>query len=208
MAVLVQKIVDDVLKRLNDVPQTRWTATDLVNWASDTEKEIVVLKPDTFVKIISHPLIPGINQKTPSDSSQLMDIPRNTAGERVTVVDENLLNAQVSNWASYVPSETVQHYTYNPKFPNSFKVFPPQPAGTTGSVELYYSAVPPLLTLGGNINLDDIYENSILCGVMYKAFSVNAEFAEGATNAAGYLALFKESLGLKGQAQAAYAKQG
>ncbi len=205
MAVLVQKIVDDVLKRLNDTAQTRWNANDIVGFISNAEKNIVVNKPDAYAKRIDHPLVAGINQTLPSDNNQLMDIARNVSGGRITPVDENLLNSQLVDWSSYTPSQTIQHYTYNPKFPNLFKVFPP--AEIPAAVELYYSAVPPLVTLNGSINLDDIYENPIFLWAMYESYAINAEFADGAANAGAYLQAFRESLGLKGQVQAVYAKQ-
>lgn len=183
--VTAQSIIDKAQVVLQDTVKERWPDAELLGWLNDGQHAIVILKPTAFVKNIAVQLVSGTKQALPADGVQLVDIVRNmgtdgvTPGRAVRIAMREVLDAQLPTWHTDTASAVVKHYMYSALDPNTFYVYPRQPASGFGWVELVYGARPPNVAAAANvIAVDDIYQTALLDYVLYRAFSKESEYAD------------------------------
>lgn len=190
--VTVSSVISKVQTILQDTTGIRWPDTELLGWLNDGQREIVLYKPNAFVKNTSIKLIAGTKQTLPADGVQLIDVVRNmgtsgsTPGRAIRITMREILDSQVPNWHADSSSEVVKHYMYSALDPKTFYVYPPQPTATQGYAELIYGAAPTDAVLGGVITLDDIYQTILLDYSLYRAYSKDTEFAADQGRAAAH----------------------
>ncbi len=202
------QILDKAETILQDTTNVRWPTAELLGWLNDGQREIVAFRPDAGNKIAQMSLVAGTKQSVPTDGYQLLDVVRNfdnagtTAGRAVRKVPQELLDAQVPDWHAATPTTTVLHFTYDPRIPRTFYVYPPS-TGTT-KLEILYSAAPANLAAAGDvISIDDIYANVLLDYVLYRAYSKDFELTGNQERAQYHYAKFEASLGRKAATDAA-----
>lgn len=175
-------VISKVQTILQDATGIRWPDIELLGWLNDGQREIVLYKPNSFVKNMAIQLVAGTKQALPIDGVQLIDVVRNmglngvTPGRSVRITMREILDSQVPDWHTMTPAAQVKHYMYSMFDPKNFYVFPPQPT-TPGFAELVYAATPNDATLTSTITLDDIYQTVLLDYCLYRAYSKDTEFA-------------------------------
>lgn len=200
--ITAQVIVDRVEKTLNDDTNVRWAAAELLTYLNDGQRETVLLKPNSFTKNSSVQMVAGTKQSVPSDGVLFERAVRNmgangtTPGRAVTGVDMDMLDLTRPDWHAETASAEAQHFMFDPRDPKRFYVTPPQPASNQGYLELRYSAAPPDVALGDTISLDDIYATPLYYYMLARAYSKSTQAGNDA-KAAGWYALFMQSLGIK-----------
>lgn len=188
----ISSVISKAQTILQDTTGVRWPETELLGWLNDGQREIVLFKPNAFVKNVAVQLAAGTKQDLPADGVQLIDVPRNmgtngtTPGRAIRIAMREILDAQLPNWHAATASATVVHYMYNMLDPKRFYVYPPQPASNRGYVELVYGAAPTEATLGSTITLDDIYQTVLLDYILYRAYSKDTEYAADQNRAAAH----------------------
>lgn len=212
MAVSVQTILTRVTTLLQDPTFVRWPLTELAGYVADGEKEICLFKPNAYVTLGNVQLGAGTKQTLPAGGLALLDVIRNrgvggtTEGSAIRVVSREILDAQIPGWHTTAGDGTVKHYMYNPLDPVHFYVYPPQPAANQHYVEVLYGGAPTGLSAaanqgaaladysGVNINLPDIWMNSLINYTMFRAYSKDAEYAANGALAQKYYELFMASI--------------
>ena len=188
--ITAQSVVDKVQVILQDTTGVRWPDSELLDWLNDGQREIVLYKPNAFIKNLAVRMAGGTKQSLPADGVQLIDVVRNmgtngtTPGRAVRITMREVLDSQLPDWHSETPSSVVKHYVYSLLDPKNFYVYPPQPAAGQGYVELVYGASPTDTTLVGTITLDDIYQNVLVDYILYRAYSKDTEYAADQNRAA------------------------
>ena len=188
--ITAQSVVDKVQVILQDTTGVRWPDSELIDWLNDGQREIVLYKPNAFIKNLAVRMAGGTKQSLPADGVQLIDVVRNmgtngtTPGRAVRITMREVLDSQLPDWHSETPSSVVKHYVYSLLDPKNFYVYPPQPAAGQGYVELVYGASPADTTLAGTITLDDIYQNVLVDYILYRAYSKDTEYAADQNRAA------------------------
>jgi hypothetical protein len=147
---------------------------------------------------------------------RLLDITRNVLSSSnkkvVRVVARSVLDDQRPSWHSETESANIQHYTYDPRHPKQFYVYPP--ATNTAELEVIYADAPGSHALsesdldpdGSNtevIKLDDIYLSPITDWILYRAYSKDAEYGANEQRAASSFQTFNAAIGTKTQVDAA-----
>ncbi len=190
---------------LQDTTNIRWPEGELLGWFNDGQREIVMLRPDAYAQRVAHPLVNGTRQQIQNAGYQLIKVVRNmgadglTPGRVVRKVPEEQLDASTPDWHASAPNAVTLHYTFDIREPKAFYVYPPAIAPNT--VELIYSSAPTPLAAKTDVQLlDDVYANSLLDYVLYRAYSKDAESTANAQRAIAHRAAFDQSLGLKAQA--------
>jgi len=170
MTIAAQSIIHRVIDTMQDNTSVRWPVAELVRYLNDGQREVVLYRPDSMVTDATVTLVAGAKQALPSNGSKLIDVIRNTSGNKrsVRMTNRNILDTQSPNWYNLTGVTEVLHYMYDPRDPKVFYVYPPA-ASTGASVELVYSAYPTDITepsdgalytaVTGNISLPDIYGN-------------------------------------------------
>ena len=198
-----QEIVDRARRILQDTTSggTRWRDAELLDWINDAQREIVLLKPNSYSSVEDHTLVQGTKQDLPATGLLLLTVVRNTGGRAVRRVDRNILDSENPDWHNATESNTVEHYVFDEDSPTTFWVYPPQTA-TPGQVEIIYSRAPAeLASLANVISLNDIYANVILDYILYRAYSKDTDYAGNQQRAANHYNGFNNSLGVKSQVE-------
>jgi len=193
-------VIDRAASLLQDTQFRRWSRERHLDWLTDGQREAAILNPGLYVLSISHPLKKGTKQDMPADARALRDIPYNTDGASITPVARRSLDSQVPDWHSPTrANKRVLHFCYSPDQPKQFHVYPPSPGGN--SVELVYEAIPPALSAGSQISLDDSYTGALVDYLMHRAYAKDSEYAGNADLAALHYSRFVSLV--KGTAPAA-----
>ena len=203
-------LITRVQTLMQDTTGVRWPNAELLNYLNDGQREICALRPDANSVLAAIPLAAGTKQTIPSTGIMLIDVIRNmgsgsTPGQAIRKVPREMLDSSVPNWHIVTAAAVTLHYTFDPKAPRNFYVYPPANGST--QVEALYSAAPAdVAAVGNTITLDDIYANALMDYMMFRAYSKDTEFAGNADRATAYRQSFENSLGLKAQGDASNVK--
>ncbi len=196
--IIASEVINKVQIVLQDTTGVRWPdSTELLGWLNDGQREVLIYKPNAYVRNESITLAAGTKQSLPAAAIQLIDVPRNmgadgaTPGRSIRIVMREILDAQNPDWHAMAPVAVTKHYTYSPFDPKHFYVYPPANGAT--KVEVIYAATPDNVpSLGASITLDDIYQNVLVDYILYRAYSKDTDYAanpgRAATSQAAYIA--------------------
>jgi hypothetical protein len=216
--VKVVEIISKAATLLKDVTGVRWPALELQGWLNDAYREIVNFRPDSNAQTGTYNCVAGPRQNitgTFAQATQLLDVIRNVAAgsdqSAVKLISKPTLDDMNRSWYGLSGAVTIERYTYDPRLPREFLVFPP--AATDARLEVLYSSVPAPHTLTEQqltnpattevIRISDNYGNILVDYILYRAFSKDAEFVENTNRATLYYQAFQNALGVKGQVQQA-----
>jgi len=211
MAIAAQDVIHRAVDILQDTTSVRWPVEELVRYLNDGQREVILYRPDATVKAVSHTCVAGAKQALPTDGAKLIDVIRNSAAgsnnSSVRLVPREILDTQIPNWYALTGSISAVHYTYDPRDPQVFFVYPP--ATTDTEIDITYSAYPTNIAepaagssyddVVGNLDVPDIYSNVILDYVLYRAYSKDSEYAGNATRAQAHYAAFANALNIEVQ---------
>lgn len=204
--IIANTIIDKAQTVLQDATGVRWSDVELLSWLNDGQRNVMVYKPNAYVRNVPFLCAPGTRQSVPADCVQLFAVTRNlgatgtTPGRAIRAVPQETLDARVPNWHAATPTAEAQHFVQSVLNPMVFFVYPPNTG--TGYVELSYGAEPPDVTLGSAIAVDNIYSTALLDYMLFRAFSKDTEFADGARSQA-YFTAFISALTGKAKAEQA-----
>lgn len=200
-----QSLVTKAQTLIQDGTGVRWPRDELLGYLNDGQREVVLLRPEASVTNASKPLTANSSKQTlPADAVMLIDVLRNmgtngtTPGRVIRIVSREILDAQYPTWhADANVNGDIRHFTYDPRDPKTFYVYPKAPA-TALQVELVYASSPIATDdTGAVIGIDDIYANSLVDYVLYRAYSKDAEYAQNSQLAVAYYSAFANALGVK-----------
>ena len=208
MTIAAQSIIRRCVETLQDTTSIRWPVAELVRYLNDGQREIIVHRPDAMVTNASQTLVSGSKQSIPTNGTKLIDVVRNTSGNKkaVRLCSREILDAQSPSWHALTGVTEVKHYMFDPRDPKTFYVYPPA-AASGASVELVYSAMPTDVTepaegadytaVSGNISVPDIYGNVLQDYVLYRAYMKDSQYAGNAGRATAHYSAFANALGIE-----------
>lgn len=205
MAITAQSIMERVVKTLNDETSVRWTIPELCRYFNDGQRDICALRPDAMSTRIMHTLTAGYKQTLPANGTKLIDINANGNKNAVTLVPSALLDSQMRGWRNIPGTNEVLHYTYDPREPKTFEIYPP--ALATAVVDLEYSALPTDITIPalgtlftdvtGNLSVGDLFANAMQNYILYRCYSKDTEFSANPSRAQTFQAAYANDLGVE-----------
>lgn len=195
----------DVINRvrilLND-DGTRWPNSELFYWISDAQRLIGLVRPDAVSLLSTVQLSAGTKQQLPYGSTRLLDVLHNvnsldgTPTRSIKLTDRDQLETQDPNWQTKTKQKEVRQYIYDPRTPTIYFVTPPN--NGQGWVEIVTQAAPSNITATtDDLTLLDIYLETVVNYVMYRAYSKDNEFAANSAAANNYMQMVLSVLGLK-----------
>lgn len=208
MPIAAQALIRRCVETLQDTTSIRWPVAELVRYLNDGQREIIVHRPDAMVTNGTQTLVAGSKQGIPSNGTKLIDVVRNTAGNKkaIRLASREILDAQSPGWHNLTGVTEIKHYMFDPRDPKVFYVYPPA-AASGASVELVYSALPTDVTepaegadytgVSGNISTPDIYGNVLQDYVLYRAYMKDSQYAGNANRATAHYGAFANALGLE-----------
>lgn len=201
--ITAQTIVSQAQTILQDPTATRWSEPELLGWLNAGQREIAALRPDSTTVTTTMSTTAGSRQTVPSSYIGLVDVIRTVGGSAVRKVPRELLDAQRPGWHSD-SSGTAKNYTYDPRTPKVFYVYPPSAGGQTLEIKAQATATD-CANLAAAITVDDTFANALVDYVVFRAYAKDNEMAGNEGRAAAARASFENSLGLKAAADAAAA---
>lgn len=209
MALSAQSIIRRVVDTLQDTTSVRWPIPELVRYLNDGQREVILYRPDASIKNVSKTCVAGPKQALPVDGAKLIDVIRNSAvgsnNSSVRLVPRVVLDSQIPNWYNLSGNISAVHYTYDPRDPKVFFVYPPALATTV--IDISYSAYPTDVAepadgsdytdVVGSIDLPDIYGNIVMDYVLYRAYTKDSEYAGNAQRAQAHYGAFANALGIE-----------
>jgi hypothetical protein len=185
---------------LQDTAKVRWTESELISWINEGVRAVVVRRPDAGASTQNFTLANGTKQTLAADIYRLIDVVRNmgaggaTPGNAVRLVERELLDNAADGWHAETAAAVTRQYVYDGQAdPNTFYVYP---AGIAGNqLEVIVSKIPTDVSAGSDsVAIHDAFEEAVLNFVLFRAFSKDSQYANGAMAAAHYAA-FKDALG-------------
>jgi hypothetical protein len=216
--------VIDVIRRVEDVLQDsniRWPRTELQNWMNESYLAITLARPDANAKSGTFTCTAGTRQVLTNEFAsalRLLDVTRNLAATStkrvIRLVARSVLDDQRPSWHAESGTVNIQHYTFDPRQPKEFFVYPP--ATTDAQVEVVYTDSPGAHSLTEEqldpegtetevIKLDDIYMSPVIDWILYRAYSKDAEYGANEQRAQASYAAFNAAISTKNQVDAASA---
>lgn len=214
--------VMDIIHRVEDILQdngVRWPRSELQSWINEAYLSIAALRPDVNAKVATMTCASGTRQDLSAQfpsSLRLLDVTRNLASgsskKAVRAVQRAILDDQRPAWHTETETENIQHYTFDPRNPKEFFVYPP--AKDTAQLEIIYADTPGRHTITQSdlentpepsevILIDDIFMPSMIDWVLYRAYSKDAEYGANEARAAAAYQTFNSALGAQSQADSA-----
>ena len=202
-ALTTTQITQRVSVLLQDVAHVRWPIAEQLSYLTDGVRELCVLKPDACAKTATLSLVAGTRQTLPDDGVSLIDVIRNTVGDKRAPrrAYRELLDAYDPLWHASTPAQVVQHYTFDAQNQRVLHVYPPNTG--TGALEIVYAAAPAELAEGDSLGVSDVWVPTLVNYVLYRCYSKDAEYAGNATLAAAYYTAFSNQLAGKTGAETA-----
>lgn len=199
--VTAQTLISRAAYVLEDTGNATWSRAELLGWLNEGQTQVVAYAPGANTDRGTLPLAAGTQQTLPTDTLVLVDIPRNANGPAVRLVSREMLDAGPYDWHTATPSAVVKNYVYDPNDQYNFYVFPPN--NGAGQVVIVYARVPsPITTETQAIELDDSYQTAILNYMLYRAYSKDTDYADGASRAPAFFAAFKDAIAARSAMQA------
>jgi hypothetical protein len=215
---LASDIITRCSRTLFDNTQVRWPTAELLDYITEAERQIVLLRPDAAPKNEAVRMVGGTRQELPAGAARLLRVVRNMGtagtapGRAVRFADREALDNENPDWHTQSPSLVVQHFFHDNVDPRRFYVFPPV-TGTNGTpascyVECIYSAIPAAVTTSGQtLTLPDQYINPVVDWVLFRAYTKDASYAGNIQRAQMHIANFSTALGVTMRAEWATALQ-
>lgn len=207
MNIKAQNIIQRIVRDLNDQTSVRWTIPELVRYFNDGQREIATLRPDSMNMRVQHPLAAGATQTLPPNGTKLIDINSNAIGTRgaVTLVASAILDTQVRNWRNLPGSNEILHYTYDPREPKTFEVYPP--ALATAVLDLEYSALPTdipepaegtiFTAVTGDFAMGALFANAMQHYILFRCYGKDTEYTANPGMAQSYQQMYANDLGVE-----------
>jgi len=218
--------VTDIIRRVEDVLQDtniRWPRTELQNWMNESYLAITLARPDANAKAGTFTCAVGTRQTLTKTGGggypsalRLLDVTRNlasTSGYKVIrLVARSVLDDQRPAWHAETGTTAIQHFTFDPRQPKEFFVYPP--ATAAAEIEVVYTDSPGATALTESqldpagsdttvILLDDIYMSPMIDWILYRAYSKDAEYGANEQRAQAAYGAFNAALTTKNQVDSA-----
>lgn len=207
MAITGAIVIGKVRQQLSDLTATyRWSDAELVGWLNSGQREIVLVKPNSFAQPITQQLVPGTVQTI--SGLQFIRVNRNmwnptTPGAAVSDINQELLDNLYPNWHTATPSLVIKNFMYDKRDSITFLVFPPQP-DPPGYAQVVQTPYPTdVAIVGTDITgtiLDDIFEGALIDYVISRALGDDTSTADSALSDK-FFQKFYNAVGGKAQAE-------
>lgn len=205
MAIDPKYVIKQAAETLHDPGFVRWTVPEMVRYFNDGCREVLVPRPDAAAANVELTLAAGAKQSLPANHVKLMDIRRNNNAAKLPISQcpMEMLDAVEPGWFAKAQSDTIQHFTFDPRTPREFYVYPPALNGTkVEAICCVPSAdiTPPtgpsdIEAVTGSSNLPTVMTNALINYLLYRAYARDSESASNVERARAYYDAFASSLG-------------
>lgn len=192
-------LLDRVSRELQDETRVRWTLEELARYTDAGQIYICSKAPHILSEWRTLTLAEGSRQAVPADCLGVLEIARNADGQRraITQVARDDMNAMAPGWGNERTAGEIYHYVQDAREPMFFEVYPPAKPGVRVHALMARRPTSVGVSATGDVALPDEWIESLRHYVLYRAWSMDAEFASNAQIAAAHLQACNEALGVQ-----------
>ena len=171
----------------------RWSDVDLLLFVSDSQRELVILKPSANAVTVDHTCVAGTRQEIPADGVSVIAVNRAVGGLAVRLGDRSVLDAVRPQWHTDTADIQPDEWLFDDRDPRSFWLNPGQP-DPAGHVELVYAASPTeLAATSSELAVSDVWIPALNYYVVGRALS-QEKSEQQVMKAVGYMDLFRATV--------------
>lgn len=202
----IVSLINEVKGILHD-DNSRWLNADLLSYYVAAIREIALYRPDAVSVVTWFKCKPQCMQTLADGDLRLLDVICDRAGNTVTSIDRETLDALAPGWRSTDEvSDEVEHYVYDDRYPQQFWVYPCPAASVELQIVVPRIPAPPVITdFSGDtttIGVKDSYANAVVSYMLYRCFLKDSR-AGNSNKAVMHRQLFDQALGIKSRVDAA-----
>lgn len=219
MAEIASEVMLKVSIILADAGGTRWPLPELLKWLNDGLREITLHAPSAVSSVEVIDMVEGTRQTLPDGFAALLRVNSNidatgNRGVSVRPTRRDILDQQIPGWQSAAKlafNAIVYHVIDDPLDRRSFLVAPGNDG--TGKIECVVAKRPTEIAAPANpldieayadvIELDDIFINSLVDYILYRAFSKDIAVPGIPQRAQAHYQQFANALGINMQTEMA-----
>lgn len=204
-----QTIYDRAGRILADSGHVRWVEAEMLGWINAGQQAIVALRPNALTAVALQTTVAGTKQTFDQFTlhNRLLEVVRNmgtlgnSPGKAIDLIDKKVMDAVLPDWHNPMyAADEVKAYMYDPKYPNTFYIWPPAIGGTDWIIELLVSTKPATVSsMATTLDLPDIYVDILLDYVLYRAFAKDTTSQINIQRATEYHQKFLGALSLMNQ---------
>lgn len=201
---IVGDLAREVAALLNDAEEdfefTRWTESDLIEYANDAAVQITQLRAAEFSAPHTIDLVAGARQTLPAGGLVFYRVVGtiDRAGRTVGQPSATDIAATrvAANWFEALACRVVTgdylacSFAFDPDDQKAFYVDPPVPHGKEVQVVVLYADTPPHAGEKDALPVPDIYHNAVIEWMLYRAFGKDTESATDSMRSAEHLKTF------------------
>lgn len=210
-------LVSDLLSELDLILQDPdygvWAQNERIRWLNAAVRQVLVVRPDAHTETATVQLVAGPYQTIPTGHLKFLALIKNmgtdgaTPGRVIRQVDREATDLADPTWQAMAGATEIDAVMVDPDDPLAFWVYPPVHATTAVYALLRTSVAPdpialttdsPAYKATDELDMPLVYQSPIIDYAAYRCFSSNRAEAAQAM-AAGFLASFNTSLGVKSQ---------
>ena len=192
-------LLDRVSRELQDETRVRWTLEELARYTDDGQIYICSKAPFILSEWRTLTLAEGSRQAVPVDCLGVLEVARNAEGKKraITQVARDDMNAMAPGWNNERTASETYHYIQDAREPMFYEVYPPAKEGV--GVQALVARRPQSVGVSaeGVVALPDEWIEALRHSVLYRAWSMDAEFASNAALASAHLQACNEALGVQ-----------
>jgi len=200
---LVSKLLSECSNILIDAGNTRWTASELLDYYNMCVRILTTLIPSCYTVTTVISLDSGTRQTLPAGANSLIQVTKNMGtsgideGRGVSLVNREIFDRTYPGWTVDTAAEAIIHYMYDGNDPYQFHVYPSSDG--TGTVEIIYSATPTDVTDSSDtILLRSDYIPIIYEGVLWFAFTKDSDSPNSSAKATEHKENYRQLILAKG----------
>lgn len=176
----VERLIDMAEDQLIDPAHERWSISELLQYISDGQREVVILRPEAYTRTLAVTMEPGSTQRLEGRALAFVTAIRttNSSGQRAARrIDRSALDAMVPNWRAQSPTNEVRGFWHDDRDPRVFYVVPPQDG--TALLEVVASFAPdPVEDETDELQIPEIFDTAMFYYMIYRALAREGDEGE------------------------------
>lgn len=171
------QLISRIRPTLNDLSAVRYSDPNLLEWAVDGLREMVVYRPDLFTVTGTFTCVAGHEQALSGNALYIVDILANGNGDVIPEADLMTLSAFNQSWRNDAP-DVASVWMRVPvdggkDINDHFYLYPPSPEGQ--QLKAAWVELNTALSLGSSVPIPNNYEPALEAYMIFRAESIDDE---------------------------------
>lgn len=196
--------VKELLSRCNgllvDPLWASWTKDVLLSYYHEALLVVLDKRPESNPVNVEFECSAGVKQTLPEHALKLLEVTCNQNGKAIKFEQKSTLDDNYPEWYAGNTAAQADVFSYDPRNPRYFYLFPGVVAGT--KIEMIYAGLPVAITVADVDNasnpamfpLEPIFVAPVMDYILYRAYTRDSEMVANANRASSHYAAFNQAI--------------